>query len=68
MGKKRLSAGAQIINLWADLSEAERVLVYDVIRSAQPKKAAAKGGKRSPSKAAAAPANGSDHDDQTLNS
>lgn len=60
MGAKKLSAGAQIINLFPKLTEAERVLIYDVFRSAQPKK---KGEKKSSKKSQVqvqAPANGGD--------
>lgn len=67
MGKRKLSAGAQIINLWDQLNEVEKTLVRDVIRSAEPKKA---GGKKSSSKKAAAPTadNGSDDAASVINS
>lgn len=66
MGAKKLSAGAQIINLFPKLTEAERVLIYDVFRSAQPKK---KGEKKSSKKAAAPTAtNGQDDAENVINS
>lgn len=65
MGKRKLSAGAQIIALWNELNDAERVLVYDVIRSQQPAKAKVKKEKKPKAMAAAA---GADAGNETINS
>lgn len=65
MGKRKLSAGAQIIALWNELNDAERVLVYDVIRSQQPAKAKVKKEKKPKAMAAAA---GADAGNETVNS